>query len=105
MPAISTWGLRDGISLYSKRVGAGPLLWPSPADWTVAISAAQLACISMASTAATLGIVGGRRRPAELRQVDPAARERGTPPRASGSIVAMNISVALPSDFAEADAL
>ena len=31
------------MSLYSKRLERGRFLWPSPADGTVAISAAQLA--------------------------------------------------------------
>src|ERR1043166_2481396 len=32
-----------GMSLYSKRLEHGQFVWPSPADGTVAISAAQLA--------------------------------------------------------------
>ena len=37
------WHDGIGMSLYSKRLERGRFLWPSPADGTVAISAAQLA--------------------------------------------------------------
>ena len=37
------WHDGIGMSLYSKRLEQGRFLWPSPADGTVAISAAQLA--------------------------------------------------------------
>src|SRR5881394_2798938 len=37
------WHDGIGMSLYAKRLEHGRFLWPSPADGTVAISAAQLA--------------------------------------------------------------
>ena len=37
------WHDGIGMSLYAKRLERGRFLWPSPADGTVAISAAQLA--------------------------------------------------------------
>ncbi len=37
------WHDGIGMSLYSKRLEHGRFVWPSPADGTVAISAAQLA--------------------------------------------------------------
>ena len=37
------WHDGIGMSLYSKRLEHGRFLWPSPADGTIAISAAQLA--------------------------------------------------------------
>lgn len=35
------WQDGIGLSLYAKRLEHGRLIWPSPADGTVAISAAQ----------------------------------------------------------------
>src|SRR5271155_2521351 len=37
------WHDGIGMSLYAKRLERGRFIWPSPADGTVAISAAQLA--------------------------------------------------------------
>src|SRR3984893_13032305 len=37
------WHDGIGMSLYAKRLERGRFLWPSPADGTLAISAAQLA--------------------------------------------------------------
>jgi len=37
------WHDGIGMSLYAKRLEHGRFLWPSPADGTLAISAAQLA--------------------------------------------------------------
>ena len=37
------WHDGIGMSLYAKRLERGRFVWPSPADGTVAISAAQLA--------------------------------------------------------------
>ena len=37
------WHDGIGMSLYAKRLERGRLIWPSPADGVVAISAAQLA--------------------------------------------------------------
>jgi transposase len=37
------WHDGIGMSLYAKRLEHGRFVWPSPADGTVAISAAQLA--------------------------------------------------------------
>ena len=37
------WHDGVGMSLYAKRLEHGQFVWPSPADGTVAISAAQLA--------------------------------------------------------------
>src|SRR5471032_1751023 len=37
------WHDGVGMSLYAKRLERGKFIWPSPADGTVAISAAQLA--------------------------------------------------------------
>jgi transposase len=37
------WHDGVGMSLYAKRLEHGRFVWPSPADGTVAISAAQLA--------------------------------------------------------------
>jgi transposase len=37
------WHDGIGMSLYAKRLERGRFLWPSPADGSVAISAAQLA--------------------------------------------------------------
>jgi transposase len=50
------WHDGIGMSLYSKRLERGRFLWPSPADGTVAISAAQLATCSTGSTGGTRGI-------------------------------------------------
>jgi transposase len=37
------WHDGIGMSLYAKRLERGRFIWPSPADGTVAITAAQLA--------------------------------------------------------------
>jgi transposase len=37
------WHDGIGMSLYAKRLERGKFIWPSPADGTVAISAAQMA--------------------------------------------------------------
>jgi transposase len=37
------WHDGIGLSLYAKRLEKGRFIWPSPADGSVAISAAQLA--------------------------------------------------------------
>jgi len=37
------WHDGIGLSLYAKRLERGRFVWPSPADGTLAISAAQLA--------------------------------------------------------------
>src|SRR4051794_37422347 len=37
------WHDGIGMSLYAKRLERGRFIWPSPADGSVAISAAQLA--------------------------------------------------------------
>ena len=37
------WHDGVGMSLYAKRLERGRFIWPSPADGTVAITAAQLA--------------------------------------------------------------
>ena len=39
----AVWHDGIGLSLYAKRLEHGRFVWPSPADGTVAISAAQLA--------------------------------------------------------------
>ena len=39
------WHDGIGMSLYAKRLERGRFIWPSPADGTVAITAAQLACM------------------------------------------------------------
>src|SRR5258707_4034817 len=37
------WHDGIGMSLYAKRLERGRFIWPSPSDWVVAITAAQLA--------------------------------------------------------------
>ena len=37
------WNDGIGMSLYAKRLERGRFIWPSPANGTIAISAAQLA--------------------------------------------------------------
>jgi transposase len=39
------WHDGIGMSLYAKRLERGRFIWPSPADGTVVISAAQLAYV------------------------------------------------------------
>ena len=59
------WHDGIGMSLYAKRLERGRFIWPSPADATVAISAAQWPICSTGSTGETLSAPGGRRLPAE----------------------------------------
>ena len=59
------WHDGIGMSLYAKRLERGRFIWPSPADGIVAISAAQLATCSTASTGETRFAPGARRWPAE----------------------------------------
>jgi transposase len=57
------WHDGIGMSLYAKRLERGRFLWPSPADGTVTISAAQLAYMlwhRLAEPAAHLASTGGR---------------------------------------------
>jgi transposase len=53
------------MTFYAKRLERGRFVWPAPADGTVAITPAQLAYRSTASTGGTRSEPGGRERPAE----------------------------------------
>ena len=64
------WHDGIGMSLYAKRLERGRFLWPSPADGTVVISAAQLAYMLDGIDWLTRSTPGVHGRPAELRQVD-----------------------------------
>jgi transposase len=58
------WHDGIGMSLYAKRLERGRFIWPSPADGTVAITAAQLAYmldgIDWRNPGAELATAGGR---------------------------------------------
>ena len=53
------------MSLYAKRLERGRFIWPSPADGTVAITAAQLAYMLEGIDWRNPVAPGGRKRPAE----------------------------------------
>jgi transposase len=57
------------MSLYAKRLERGRFIWPSPADGTVAISAAQLAYMLDGIDWRTRFGAGGRRSLAETATV------------------------------------
>ena len=65
------WHDGIGMSLYAKRLERGRFIWPSPADGTIAISAAQLAYMldgdRLAQPGAHLAAGGGWLR---LRRID-----------------------------------
>ena len=49
------WHDGVGMSLYAKRLEHGRFVWPSPADGTLAISAAQLGYTSSSRPGCTAG--------------------------------------------------
>ena len=68
------WHDGVGLSLYAKRLEHGRFIWPTPADGSVAISAAQLGYLLDGSTGAIHGAPGDR-----LRQGDSPGRRRAFP--------------------------
>ena len=56
------WHDGIGMSLYAKRLERGRFIWPSPADGTVAITAASWPTCLTELTGATRFAPGGRKR-------------------------------------------
>jgi transposase len=63
------WHDGIGMSLYAKRLEHGRFIWPSPADGTVAITAAHWPICLMALTGGTRFAPGGRKSLAEAATV------------------------------------
>src|SRR4051812_47756271 len=99
------WHDGIGMSLYAKRLEHGRSYGPRQPTAQWQSQRRSWPTCSTASTGATRDILGDRRLPAELRQVDSAAWRGRTLASGFDSIGGVNSPAPLPTELAEAHAL